>query len=343
MTRGVGWACGSQARSRSALLLIYILTVVPACESRRHLAPAPAATAPPPSCAAGGPGMTDCGASRESCCTSLEVPGGTYFRTYKNSGNCSTEEADPATVSTFRLDKYLVTVGRFRKFVNAVAHAMPGHSYAPTGGSGKHTHLNGGKGLVAVGGDAGVAYETGWVAPESPIAPSDDDLACPALWWQHTWTPSPGAHENLPITCVNWWEAYAFCIWDGGFLPSEAEWEYAAAGGGQQRAYPWGSFYDNYYANDSHDFAPVGTVTRGAGRWGQLDLDGEIREWNLDWNAKYMACADCAYLATASERVIRGRPFANAAPNVDHHSYSRVPTAHGVGFRCARAPRPGRR
>ncbi len=32
------------------------------------------------------------------------------------------------------------------------------------------------------------------------------------------------------MVCVNWHEAYAFCIWDGGVLLSEAEWEYAAAG-----------------------------------------------------------------------------------------------------------------
>src|ERR1019366_8291755 len=32
----------------------------------------------PPSCLAGGNGVTGCGASGESCCTSLEVPGGTY-------------------------------------------------------------------------------------------------------------------------------------------------------------------------------------------------------------------------------------------------------------------------
>ena len=38
----------------------------------------------PPSCAPGGAGMTNCGALSESCCTSLEVTGGTYYRTYTN-------------------------------------------------------------------------------------------------------------------------------------------------------------------------------------------------------------------------------------------------------------------
>ena len=43
------------------------------------------------------------------------------------------------------------------------------------------------------------------------------------------------------VEAESWYDAYAFCIWDGGFLPSEAELEYAAAGGSQQREYPWGS------------------------------------------------------------------------------------------------------
>ena len=41
----------------------------------------------PPSCTPGGPGLSNCGAGgsgNESCCTSLEVTGGTYYRTYTN-------------------------------------------------------------------------------------------------------------------------------------------------------------------------------------------------------------------------------------------------------------------
>src|SRR5690606_7167704 len=53
-----------------------------------------------------------CGAGEdESCCTSIVVTGGTFDRI--NDGDF------PATVSTFRLDKYEVTVGRFRKFAAA--------------------------------------------------------------------------------------------------------------------------------------------------------------------------------------------------------------------------------
>jgi hypothetical protein len=68
----------------------------------------------PASCAAGGFGMTNCGSGSESCCTSIEIPGGNFHRTYANTGTGPTSEANLATVSSFRMDKYLVTVGRFR-------------------------------------------------------------------------------------------------------------------------------------------------------------------------------------------------------------------------------------
>jgi len=351
-----------------------------------------AGVAVPPSCAPGGPGMTNCGpggSGTESCCTSLGVTGGTYYRTYDldvstgvetlSADGGPTGEADPATVSSFRLDKYLVTVGRFRQFVNAW---NGGNGYTPQAGSGKHSYLNGGQGLVNVGGDAGVTYETGWVVTDdSNIAPTNTNLtddACQAI--AVTWTPSAGSQESLPINCVNWYESYAFCIWDGGFLPSEAEWEYAAAGGSQQREYPWGTtdpgtgnqyaiYGCNYPSSDSGagttvpgsdsgsctgvaNIAPVGTATLGAGLWGQLDLAGEVYEWNLDWDGTYVdPCTDCANLMAApaptppaSYRVVRGGSFFFF---VDPASYLLPPSRGGVppagrggliGFRCARRP-----
>jgi formylglycine-generating enzyme required for sulfatase activity len=157
---------------------------------------------------------------------------------------------------------------------------------------------------------------------------------------------------------VNWWEAYAFCIWDGGFLPSEAEWEYAAAGGSQQREYPWGStdpgagyqyaIYDSYYPTGMSDavglanVAPVGTATLGAGLWGQLDLAGDVVEWTLDGFANYVApCVDCTYAAAGAGRVDRGGAFSDGKPQLlppYRYNTSAMSRTDGLGFRCARAP-----
>jgi sulfatase modifying factor 1 len=302
--------------------------------------------------------MTDCGASSESCCTSLDVSGGTYFRTYTpnwGSGGSPPPEGNPATVSGFRLDKYEVTVGRFRQFVTAW---NGGTGYTPAAGSGKHTHLNGGQGLASS--DSAGTYELGWLAPDdSKVAPTDTNLACKARYV--TWTASAGNNEALPINCVNWYEAYAFCIWDGGFLPSEAEWEYAAAGGSQQREYPWGStdpgrgnqyaiFGDGvgtcYYPSVGPctgvaNIAPVGTATQGAGVWGQLDLAGNVWEWNLDSYAAYVdPCADCANLAATASRLVRGGYFYVPATILLPPNRNDSPAAYRsncLGLRCARS------
>jgi formylglycine-generating enzyme required for sulfatase activity len=302
-----------------------------------------------PHCAPGGPGLTNCGASQDdNCCTSLAVDGGTFFRTYTNDGTGPAGEADPATISSFNLDRYLVTVGRFRQFVNAW-----NAGWLPAPGSGKHTYLNNGNGLNATG----AGYEPGWIATDdSNIGPTNANLACyPGF---DTWTNAAGSQENLPINCVDWWESYAFCIWDGGFLPSEAEWEYAAAGGAQQRECPWGSaapgtanqyaIYNYYYptgisnAVGVANVAPVGTAALGAGLWGQLDLAGDVLEWNLDWYNPYVdPCTDCVNFKAASYRVLRGGNFGNNAsyflpPNrVDGPPSNR--TLY-IGFRCARSP-----
>ena len=335
----------------------------------------------PTSCTTSGPGFTTCGVNKDdNCCASLPVAGGTFSRTYVNMGSGATGKADPATLSGFSLDKYEVNVARFREYVKFLEKG----GTAPAAGSGKHTHLNGGKGL-ADSGKSG-SFESGWDASWNSKIPNGTGAT--AKWKSvltgkgsgggggcslyGTWTDEPGMNETLPITCTSWYESYAFCIWDGGFLPSEAEWKYAAAGGDEQRAYPWGmtdpgssneyAIYDCCYPNGMCsassgkdtctgvvNASPVGFASKGVGRFGQLDLVGNVWEWNLDKFANYVSpCDDCAYLTgTTTNRVLPGAGFhtgANLGATV-MYSYNRSGVSYdaetyrgdyAVGVRCAR-------
>jgi formylglycine-generating enzyme len=312
-----------------------------------------------------------CGPSgSESCCTSNPVSGGTFYRGYNGVADsvldCCTSKAWPATVSDFRLDRFEVTVGRFREFVGAVL-----GKWVPAAGAGKHTHLNGGQGLVDAGSDAGVTYETGWDPSwNAQLAKTstqwDANLACDSTapggpGTLTTWTPSPGDNENLPINCVTWWEAYAFCIWDGAFLPSTAEWLYAAGGGSQQRVYAWSSQSIDCTSADVDNCWPAGANVVGAyspkgdGLFGQADLVGNVSEWALDWgeSANYgypTPCVDCALLTQGvppgNGRKQHGASF-DETGNFDESGSFAVadPTALepqlreiGGGMRCARTP-----
>ncbi len=175
-----------------------------------------------------------------------------------------------------------------------------------------------------------------------------------------TWTDSPGANENRPMVCITWYEAMAFCAWDGGFLPTEAESMYAASGGNLQRAYPWSSppgltdincTLTNYGGTSWPTTACVGagannvgsTSPAGDGVWGQADLGGNVWEWALDWYASPLPapCTDCANLFTASTRVLRGGSFSNVAPTLRAAFRGRSTPAtryYFVGVRCGRTP-----
>ena len=79
----------------------------------------------------------------------------------------------------------------------------------------------------------------------------------------------------------------------------------------------------------------------GAGLWGQLDLTGNVSQWNLDWYATYGSCTDCVYLTNTGDRVVRGSSYANSpsfmTPSFRYHE---VPFGRlsNFGFRCARMP-----
>jgi formylglycine-generating enzyme len=297
----------------------------------------------------------DCGsAGNESCCESLLVTGGTFFRSYD--GVTHTDKSFPATVSDFRLDKYEVTVGRFRRFVAAWV-----GGWRPANGAGKHAHLNGGSGLSNSGGSG---FESGWQTSWSSLLPQtasmwNTSLVCRPAY--AIWSPNAGSSEHKPVNCTFWYEAMAFCIWDGGFLPSEAEWNYAAAGGDEARTYAWGptapgagpsvSVHGCYYfgtgpgsCSGSSNIAPVGSAPAGVGKYGQADLNGNVWEWTLDWRAaQYVTpCQDCAYVPfSAASRMTRGGSFGssgNALLSANRNGFNPTQRDEGNGFRCARSP-----
>jgi formylglycine-generating enzyme required for sulfatase activity len=163
-----------------------------------------------------------------------------------------------------------------------------------------------------------------------------------------TWADTAGANESRPLNCLDWYTAFAFCAWDGGRLPTEAEWNYAAAGGSEQRYYPWSSpptstAIDDSYAVYSGDSTQnVGSKSpKGDGKWGHADLAGNVWEWMRDGYDEYQVeCYNCADLrGDSSYRVVRGgnlhlvASYLRSAFRLDYS-----PEYHSllIGARCAR-------
>ena len=225
-------------------------------------------------------------------------------------------------------------MGRFRHFVQQF------DGTPPSEGEGIHPLI------------AGTGWQSAW---DGQIAATQAELIsnlnCDSS--SQTWTDSPGANERYPVNCVSWYEAFAFCIWDGGRLSTEAEREYVTAGGSENRLHPWGqqppdADLANYLGTDNSPFINVGSHPAGAGRWGQMDLVGSMWEWvfdfwEFDWySGEGSTCDNCANTNPTSTRVTRGgawsyyHPYLRAAARGD----STAPwwRCNRTGFRCARNP-----
>ena len=280
--------------------------------------------------------LCSAGTQELSCCARERVFGGTFSMGRSESGSdaCPDGQACPdaetpehsASVTTFELDVFEATVGRFRLFLEAY------DDLELEAGSGAHPLIE----------DSGWRSEWNAELPQSR-GELEELLACDS---DATYSAESGAADNLPINCVSWFEAFAFCVYAGGRLPTEAEWEYAAAGGSQERLYPWG---DSAPTSDEaafypQDLGPVGSAPQGVGRWGHQDLAGSLWEWGLDvmdtswYSGGGDPCEDCARLGSGSHRVLRGGAYSFEAVTLRAATRSaEVPGAREsfIGVRCA--------
>jgi formylglycine-generating enzyme required for sulfatase activity len=152
---------------------------------------------------------------------------------------------------------------------------------------------------------------------------------------------------RLPISCVHWNDAEAFCRAMGKRLPRESEWELAGRGA-KGRKYPWaGSATGCFLAATAVGElgartctkrpSPVGSHPMGATPSGIQDLAGNVEEWTADWYVENLAYADVP--AAGASHVLRGGGWLSppsAGRMTSRNWGSSVEAGPNVGFRCAR-------
>ena len=179
-----------------------------------------------------------------------------------------------------------------------------------------------------------------FVQPDGPV-----DRANIANWWTFKrgadWRHPQGPSSSLegsdrhPVVHVAFADAEAFAAWEGKALPSEAEWELAARGGLDEKAYAWG---DEFLPGDKHmantwqgEFPWQNLQSDGyprtspvdafpANGYGLLDMIGNVWEWTTDWYVpRHPRESDQGVLhAAQSPRAARDREL-RSAPAGDPH------------------------
>jgi formylglycine-generating enzyme required for sulfatase activity len=209
----------------------------------------------------GGAPNDDQQAGTQDCCEVQAVPGGTYNR--------FNDPDFPAIVSPFTLDTFEVTAGRFRTWVEAAdgnlqAQAPPagGGAHPRIGGSGWRTEWNqylpSSRAQVDLMLGPDTSNGTGFMGCQ--FGTDTNDFGALTWWTQSLDTAVKSKNrgnatvlaentkdqlDRKPLNCVPWPVLFAFCVWDGGRLPTDAEFGFALAGGGEQRPFPWGTVPSN--------------------------------------------------------------------------------------------------
>jgi formylglycine-generating enzyme required for sulfatase activity len=150
--------------------------------------------------------------------------------------------------------------------------------------------------------------------------------------------------DNHPVVYVTWQQAATYCAWEGGRLPTEAEWEKAAKGP-KNTLYAWGDQIPNGNLVNLNKTigitTAVGLFPRGQSAYGLLDMGGNVREWVSDWYAidyyQHSPSINPKGPETGEKKVLKGAAFSD--PKVYSRSSNRLahdPDSPGNvrGFRC---------
>jgi formylglycine-generating enzyme len=234
------------------------------------------------------------------------VPGGT-FRMGADGFYPEEAPVHHATVAGFWMDRCPVTNADFARFVKATGYVTVAERALDPAGAPCTTAL----------------LAPGSVVFRPPGCGRHDRAAgwafVPGACWRHPAGPGgtlDGLQEH-PVVQVAWADAAAYAAWAGKEIPTEAEWEFAARGGLDGRAYAWGDElapgrrvmanagwlelpYLDRTGRGAMRTTPVGSYP--ANGYGLCDLIGNVWEWTADdWGAHPAAeCVRCSFRAVAS-------------------------------------------
>ncbi len=156
--------------------------------------------------------------------------------------------------------------------------------------------------------------------------------------WRHGHAPvGQGDH---PVVYVSLEDARAYALWAGKRLPTEEEWQYAAAGSRGLR-YPWGDEMRPNCCNDGSTggTTPVRAFPEGKSPFGVLDLCGNVWEWTeserSDGRTRFaLVKGGCWYRATGSNWYFDGGPQTNQYSAKFLLMWPGLDRCSTVGFRC---------
>ena len=155
---------------------------------------------------------------------------------------------------------------------------------------------------------------------------------------------------NFPVVNVDWNQANTYCAWRGARLPTEAEWEKAARGVGEDdKLYPWnseeiGCSFGNFVACKT-DTTKVGSYPQGASPYGAYDMAGNVWEWVADWYGfdyyELSPSENPMGPSTGTHRVLRGGAWNSQSSDIEvTYRVRYYPSVYSfnLGFRCAKSP-----
>ena len=169
-----------------------------------------------------------------------------------------------------------------------------------------------------------------------------------------TWKPLPGTAMQ-PVVLVSWYAADAYSRWANGrdwaafdcgrsYLPTETQWEYAAAGSFDNKENVFAGFHQRGKTYESEGL-PMPTVQQmyGQSQFGLRHMSGTIWHWCRDWFSPDFYSTDAATQldpvaeAETGARSERGGSWVGPI-ELCRPSYrrGRNPDARGrcLGFRC---------